>query len=189
MRTTIITLLLLTIIGCEKDKVAPLAPPINYYQSQGNFLILVIGDTLDYAYEYNLGIIQFTNDSLPIETESVSDGFYPFTCWKLTPNPDTLLWNYNITSGFMEEQISGDRLLSLNSSLSYDSNQFQIVFPGPNIDVESSWDQVSHLEIVKEYRESTPNSKIAISRQVLWFYDEELGFTIPYEKHLIFLAK
>ena len=193
MKFTIpIVLFGLLFIGCKKDKVTPTASVNqNYYQSNGNFLILVVGDTLESAYEYNLPTIQFNNDSLPISYESVPDGtgMYEYRYWKFQPNNDTLFWTYSNSFTFMEDPISSNDLLPLSSSLSFDINQFQVIESTVNTNIEGLWTFVSQLAIVKEYRNSSPNSKIGISRQIVYIYDEQLGFSVPFEKYLLFLAK
>ena len=190
----IITVIILgfLIAGCKKDKVNPIETVNqNYYQSNGNFLILVVGDTLESAYEYGLSTIQFNNDSLPINYESVPDGIgmYEYQYWKFQPNSDTLFWTYSNNFMFVEDEINANNLLSLNSSLTFDLNQFQIIGSTVNTNIQDLWINVSQLDIVKEYRDSSPNSKIGVSRQIVYIYDEQLGFSVPYEKHLFFIAK
>ncbi|MCJ8292680.1 MAG: hypothetical protein HRT58_22525 [Crocinitomicaceae bacterium] len=191
MKLTVIFLIIgFVFVGCKKDKVTPVISS-SYYQSDGNFLILVLGDTLESVYEYNLPPVQLSNDSLQINYESVpgETGLYNYQYWKIQPNNDTLFWTYSNTFTFMEEQVSSKSLLSLNSSLSFNLNQFQVIGSSLNVNIEDLWSNVSLLDIVKEYRESSPNSKIGISRQVVYIYDDQLNFNVPHLKHLIFVAK
>lgn len=187
----ILLLLALSFFGCKKDNVENQPEVLNYYQSDGNVLIFVIGDTLEATYEYNLPNIQLINDSLPISYESTPDpsSMYQYQYWKFLPNPDTLFWIHPWSFEFMEDQIDNQELFSLNTSLPFDSTEFQLIetFTYPN--VLELWETVSHLAIVKSYRDASPTSKIGISRQVLFQYDENLGINVPQEKYLIILAK
>jgi hypothetical protein len=188
----VLSLFVLSLIGCNKDEVKPIEPPVfNNYQSEGNFIIFVIGDSLEFAYEYNLSTIQLNNDSLPISYESVLDGsgMYYYHYWKFQPNTDTLFWSYSGSFEFIEEQVSSNDLLSLNNAVSFDLNQFQLIDSSPNTNIEYIWGNVSQLDIVKTYRESAPNSKIGLSKQIVYVYDPQLGFSIPQSKHLLFLVK
>lgn len=185
-------LIVLFLFSCAKDKVQPVVSEgITSYQSDGNFLILVIGDSLETIYEYDLPAIQLANDSLQISVESVpgGTGLNDTLFWKIEANNDTLFWTYSNNFNFMEEDITSDSLLFLCSTLAFNVNQFQFIHSNSNFETEDLWNKVAALEIIKEYRESSPNSKIGISRQVFFTYDEELGFSVPIEKHLMFLVK
>lgn len=187
----ILLLLALSFFGCKKDNVENQPEVLNYYQSDGNVLIFVIGDTLEGTYEYNLSTIQLMNDSLPISFVSVPDSnsVFNFVYWKFLPNPDTLFWSNSWSHQFKEDKIGNQALFSLNTSLPFDLNQFQLIETSSNPNILELWEMVSHLEIVKSYRDASPTSKIGISRQVLFQYDEALGFNVPQEKYLIILAK
>jgi hypothetical protein len=181
----------LTFIGCNKDKVPNLSDAMNYYQSTGNVLILVVGDTLVATYEYNLPTIQLINDSLPIIYETFPDpnSWHPYYYWKFLPNTDTLFWTTHGSHQFMEDQINNHELLSLNAPVIFDINHFQFIQTSSTIDLQEIWEIVACLDIVKTYREASPTSKIGVSRQVLYIYDEELNFSVPQEKFLIILVK
>jgi hypothetical protein len=179
------------LIGCEKDKVPSIIEEIDYHQSNGNLLVLVVGDSFEEAFEYNLATTQLLNDSLPIIIESVPDGsgWYNYNYWKFAPNLDTIFWTHSNSITFMEDVINSNMFESLGTSVPFDTAQFQSIGSTTNVSKENTWDKVSNLEIVKLYRDSNPNSKIGVSRQVIWIYDDQLGFSIPYEKYLLFLAK
>lgn len=188
----ILTLSSLTLIGCKKDKVTPtVEEDINYYQSNGNFLMLLVGESFEGAFEYNLATTQLVNDSLPIIYESVPDGsgMYNYNYWKFAPNLDTLFWTYSSSFTFTEDVINSNILEPLNASIPFDTTQFQGIGSTTNLSYKNIWTTVSNLDIVKTYRDINPNSKIGISKQTIWLYDDQLGFSVPYQKYLVFLAK
>jgi len=178
--------------GCKKEKPIPLAETkMNYYESDGNFMIFVVDDSLELAYEYNLQTIQLSNDLLPLIYESVlgPNGMYNYNYWKLQPNNDTLFWTYGGNLTFLEELIDINDLETSNLPSIPESNQFQIIGGNPNINILGLWDKVSSLEIVKEYRNSSPNSKIGILSQVVLGYDDATSLSFPVMKHFIFISK
>lgn len=184
----ILFLLGLISFGCKKDKVpAPIVS--NYYQSNGNLLILKIDDNLEGIYEYNLALTSLNNDSLPLFFETYSDGLNNYSYLKFIPNPDTLFQISSNNFIFYSILIDKNELEILNNSVPFDSAQFQLIGSQNNFDYSTVWSKISKLEIVKTYRTSNPNSKIGIHRIVINEYDEQLGFSIPIEKHLIFLVK
>jgi hypothetical protein len=170
--------------SCKKDKVPT---PENYYQSKGNLMIFQIGDSLERAYEYNLFSIQLNNGNLPISiySEINNESHY----WKLLPNQDTLFSCSTNDFSFSTNAIENNSLKKLPNSLIVDSSQFQIVGNQNNIDVNDSWSKIANLEIVQQYRNSYPNSKIGISKIIMNQYNLQLGFSIPIEKFIIFLVK
>lgn len=192
MKTTALILLIgLIFLGCKKDKVLPVtSPDANYYNSKGNLLILVIGDTLESAYEYCLSTIQLSNDSLPIDYFAVPDetGLYGYEYWQFLPNSDTLFWTHPNSVKFMENHIDANNLLTLQASLEYIPTQFQAI-GSPTNETEDIWNVVSNLEIIKNYRGISPNSKIGIAKFVVNTFIEEWGFSVGDPKHFIFLAK
>lgn len=176
------------VVSCTKDKVpAPMVS--NYYQSQGNLLILKIGTNLEGIYEYNLASTVLNNDSLPLCFSSYTDGINYFNYLKFTPNPDTLLQISANNFTFFTNQIDKINLQYLNSTLPFDAVQFQSLGTQNNINYAQLWSKISNLDLVKTYRNSNPNSKIGINRIVINVYDEQLGISVPNAKYLIFLAK
>lgn len=101
---------ILLLLSCNKDKVAPFNPIVEpiYYQTDGNFLLLVVGDSLDYGFEFNLDSIQLSNDSIsliPTITPGPSwTGNYYY--WKINADDDTLFWSQANVYTFMEDQIN-----------------------------------------------------------------------------------
>jgi hypothetical protein len=178
----------LVVFSCNKDKVPPPIQP-NYYQSNGNLLILKIDDDLEGIYEYNLTSIALNNDSLPLYFETSSFGINTYSYLKFTPNPDTLIQisSYNFT--FHTALIDKKELENLMYSLPFDALLFQGIGNQNNLDFETLWSRISNLDIVKAYRSSNPSSKIGVNRIIINEYDEQLGFSVPNEKHLIYLVK
>ena len=183
-------------MNCKKDKVElPTTTEVDYYESTGNTLILIVDDNgeLECAYEYDLDVIQLNNDSLPLVHEVVNGPNDTYYYCKLSPNPDTLYWYSNWFNPnyltFCEERINANQLLHLTTLIPYDSTQFQVFTSNPNIDFASIWSAVSDLDIVKTYRTVLPNSKIGISKRVVMEYNEELGFSLGVQKYFIFLVK
>jgi len=172
--------------GCKKDKVSP---PLSYYQSQGNFLLLIVGDSLESIYEFSLPTIQTFNDSLALNYDLIDDGMSFYSYWKLTPNEDTLFWSYANIFTFNEERISSNDLKMSSSHLAFEPNQFQLIDAPPNTNTEELWSEISNVDLVREYRSSAPNSKIVISRQIQSIYNEEYNFSALHEKHFLFLVK
>ena len=95
------------VYSCKKDKV-PTPIVANYYQSNGNLLILKVDENLESVYEYNLASTVLYNDSLPLYYETYSDGIYNYTYWKFLPNPDTLLLVESHNSAFFTAQINNN---------------------------------------------------------------------------------
>ncbi|MFT5860889.1 MAG: hypothetical protein ACI865_003005 [Flavobacteriaceae bacterium] len=177
------------LFACKKNEVAPSAP--SYYWSSGNFLILVIGDSLEAAYEYNLTSTQLVNDSLPIEIESAAlpTSTYNFDYWKFAPNSDTLFWTNHQIFEWKEARIDAKELWIANTPMLLDTSQFQSVIWPINPDLEILWSEVENLEIVQSYRATNPTSKIGVSRHIIYTYLEEFEFSIPVEKHFLYFAK
>ena len=186
----------LTFVNCKKDNLGlPTTADVDFYESTGNTLILIVDDNgeLECAYEYDLNVIQLNNDSLPLVHEVVDSSYDTYYFCKLSPNPDTLYWysswfNPNYLT-FCEERINANQLLHTQTSIPLDTSQVQVFPYHPTIDFASIWSAVSDLYIVKTYRAALPNSKIGISRRVVMEYNEELGFSLPVKKYLIFLVK
>ena len=189
MKHSIYLLLIgLVIFSCNKDKVPPLTQT-NYYQSNGNLLILKIDDELEGIYEYNLTSIALNNDSLPLYFETYSDGIYEYRYLKFTPNPDTLIQISSNNFTFFNALIDPNELENLSASLPFDSLQFQTIGNQNNMVFSTIWSKISKLDIVNTYRSSNPTSKIGIHRVIINEYDAQLGFNIPNEKYLIFMVK
>lgn len=181
-------LIVFVTLSCKKEKV-PTTATTNYYQSNGNLLILKIDDDLESIYEYNLALTDLINDSLPLNFDSYSIGMTNYSYLRFTPNPDTLFQYSSNNFTFFTPQIDKNKLQILSNSLPFDSSQFQLIGEQDDFDFSSVWAKISTLDIVKTYRNSHPNSKIGIDSFVINEYDEQLGFSTPIKKYLIFLVK
>jgi hypothetical protein len=185
-----ITIILIGLVSlsCKKD-IVPAPIETNYYQSNGNLLILKIGDELEGIYEYNLASTVLNNDSLPLSIETYSNGFNNYYYLKFSPNPDTLYSYASPNFTFYTSLIDKNELQVLDNPIPFDSALFQQIGSQYNFNYSSIWSKISKLYIVKAYRNSNPTSKIGINRIVVDQYDEELGYSIPTEKFLIYLVK
>jgi hypothetical protein len=177
-----------TIFSCRKDKV-PAPIESNYYQSNGNFLILNIDEDLESAYEYNLASTALINDSLPLYFETNLDGTTNESFLKFNPNPDTLLHISASNSTFFANQIHKNELQSLTDSIPFNATQFHLIGTQNNTDYSLVWSKISNLDIVKTYRNANPNSKIGINSLIINEYNTELELIIPNKKHLVYLVK
>lgn len=183
----ILILIGLVLFSCRKDKV-PAPIESSYYESNGNLLILQIDEELESVYEYSLTSTDLNNDSLPLYYETYS-GLYFQSCLKFTPNPDTLFELSSNNYTFFTPKIDITELQSSINSIPFDSTQFQLIESQNNFEYSQIWSKISNFDIVQIYRNANPTSKIGITRIVSNEYDEQLGFGVPIEKHLIFLVK
>ncbi len=179
----LLVLLGLTLSACKK------AQKTNYYQSNGNVLILKVGENLEAAYEYNLANISLVNDSLPITYHTFSTGTTQQTFLQFTPNPDTLLEISQSNITFHTNPISSENLQQLQNAIAFDSQFFQVIGNSSTINLASIWSKIAKLDIVKSYRNSYPSSKIGVQKFIFNEYDSQLGFSVPNEKFLVFLVK
>ena len=179
----LLVLLGLALSACKKPQ------KTNYYQSNGNVLILKVGENLEAAYEYNLANISLVNDSLPITYHTFSNGTTQNTFLQFSPNPDTLLEISQSTITFFTNSISSENLQQLYNALAFDSTNFQVLGGSSTMDFTSVWSKIAKLDIVKTYRNSHPTAKIGIQKFIFNEYDPQLGFSVPCEKFLVFLVK
>lgn len=178
----------IVILSCKKEKI-PITQTTNYYQSKGNLLIVKIDDDLESIFEYNLTSTELINDSLPLIVDSYSIGLTNYTCLRFVPNPDTLFQYSSNNFTFFTPKIDKSEFQILINPIPFDSSQFQLIGAQDDFDFSSVWAKISRLDIVKTYRNSHPDSKIGIDSFVINEYDEQLGFSTPTKKYLIFLVK
>lgn len=150
-----------TLLGCKKEEIQH-PTSRSFYQSQGNLLLLQVGETFECAYEYNLVSTELNNDSLPINLEVDLTGMFDYNYWIFSPNSDTLISNSSVGVSFPTNTINENDLESLSFSIPFDSTQFQLIGNKYNSEFEPVWEKVSKLEIVKNYRNSQPNSKLEL---------------------------
>jgi hypothetical protein len=178
----------LVALSCKKDKV-PVNDTTNYYQSNGNFLVVKIGEKVEAVYEYNLSSIALNNDSLPLTINSFSNGFSNVHFWQFEPNLDTL-FRYSETSfSFNSSPINEKQLQKLMVSLPYNSAQFQFFSNQGSSELITVWEKISNLDLVKTYRSANPNAKIGVTSVMINEFNDEFGFSMPVEKHLVLLVK
>ncbi len=179
----LLVLLGLTLSACKK------AQKTNYYQSNGNFLILKVDEKLEAAYEYNLANISLMNDSLPTTYHTFSTGTTQQTFLQFTPNPDTLLEISQSNIMFFTHPIPSENLQQLQNAIAFDSEFFQVIGNSSTINLASIWSKIAKLDIVKTYRNANPSAKMGVQKIIFNEYDSQLGFSVPNEKFLVFLVK
>lgn len=188
----IVLIILLSFIAfsCKKEKV-PTTVQKSFYQSNGNFLVLKVGDELEAAYEYQLSSTSLSNDSLPLHWDSSDAGIDGMTMhYVLTfdPNEDTIIQHVNNYFSYNAQLIDTSILEKLTSFIAYNHSDFQVVGSSNNVNDATIWSKIANLDIVKTYRTSNPTAKIGIQRIVENVYDPQFGFSVPIEKHLVFLV-
>ena len=188
MKLAIIGLLSFLFFSCTKEKVPTSAIP-NEYQSKGNFLILQVGTELDAVYEYQLATTELTQNNLPIYHLTMNDGFENYIAWKFIPN-DLVLFEQKMSKlTYNATKIEPNVLGSSNESIPFDSTKIQWIGNPSSADLSEIWSKISVLNLVKCYRNAHPNSNIGFYRTLMFIYDEQLGFSIPTEKYLVYLVK
>lgn len=176
--------------SCTKEKV-PTSIQKSYYQSNGNFLVLQVGDELEEAHEYQLSTTVLSNDSLPLTWNSSVggiDGMEIQSYLKYFPNQDTIVQFVNEQLDFHSPLIDTSLLQKLTVSIPYNPSDFQVITGSNNGNAATIWSKISNLDIVKSYRTSNPIAKIGIQRIVEKVYDPQFGFSVPKEKYLVFLV-
>lgn len=184
------SLLLLSIAfqSCQKDKnLGALLP--NYYSSNGNLIVLKVSDTLESAYEYNLGEIVLQNDSIPFNLQTFSELNGSISYLKLGQNSDTILKISSSGVQFYTSSIPKNKLKVTFPPVGFEPANFQVMGNQGHMDLESTWGKIAKLEIVKQYRMANPTAKIGIQKVNLKEINVELGILEMKEKHLIFLVK
>ncbi len=184
----ILLLLSLLIFSCTKEKVPTSAIP-NEYKSTGNFLILQVGTELDAVYEYQLANTELQQCNLPIYHLTMNDGIENYKAWKFIPN-DLVLFEQNMNKlTYNATKIEPNVLGSSNESIPFDSTKIQWIGTPSSADLSEIWSKISALNLVKYYRNAQPNSNIGFYRTLMNVYDQQLGFSIPTEKYLVYLVK
>jgi hypothetical protein len=175
------------LFSCKKEKTVP---PIenNFYQSNGNLIILKIGEDLESIYEFNLDTINLPNDSLPLYMESCSNGVQNFYVWKCSPNPDTLFGYSTNNFFFNSPEIDQSALRRSIYPAPFNPNKFQLIGNPTDKDYQSLWSKISNLSILKFYRKSNPNAKIGIQQLVMSVYNESFGVSEPQIKYFVYLV-
>lgn len=173
------------LFACTKDKVPNKADS----KINEHFLILMLDDSLETAVEYHLNPFQLENDSITFIRDHVSEGNYSYVYSKFKPTNDILFWTYQNKIQFTENELTSNQLNILEDSISLDKSKIQADIQINNSEIDFIWSKISNLTILKEYKDAKPTNKIAISHIVVQQYDENLGFTIPVQKYLVFLVK
>lgn len=192
MRIVLLLVILMALFACKKEKVELTSPAKvqSYYQSQGNLLVLEIGDKLEAVYEYNLPTLQIDSDTLALSYEKLSvASMDPYIVWKINPIDQVLFYAYQQKITYLEKKIEPTNLEKVNSTLPYDSAQFHLVENNLLVDLKILWDKVNNLRVLNAYRNQNANKKMSILRIVKQVYDESLGFSYPSERHLLIICR
>lgn len=190
MKAVIFALAIVPLLfSCKKD-VSPNPTPSNY-ESQGNLLVLCIGDSLEYGLEFNVTPTSFTNLPLsyfhiphPNQTESSTIGF------EYNLSSDTLFQYFEsrtlITSANI---IAPSEFELLQNPITLDPNLIQNLVPNGNFSHQDVWSKINDLDVVHDYRNQFPTSSIGFAKLVLSEFSSEVNGSIPKIKYFVFLQK
>jgi hypothetical protein len=174
--------------SCTKDKIHPKETQ-SFYESRGNMMLLQVGEDLEGIYEYQMESTAYQQDSFNLIHVLMNDGSEEYSGWKLASNQPILYELHANKMNFYSPKIAVDQLEKTSEHLPLDSTKIQW-FQAPNgIDPTEIWSKISNLAIVKSYRADNPSTKIGICRIVVYTYNPDFGFSVPSQKHLVFLVK
>lgn len=165
MRIVFSIVILMLFTGCKKDDVESFyADPLDYYQAQGNLLILILDSqgSFNYAHEFQIDSLVLANDS--IQMDIWNPWTPPGTSFSgiLQPFNDTLYSHGESYYGvFREDKIQSTQFYRNNIYMPYELGDTQILdsIPG-GVSYQQLWSNISNLDIVKKYRSDSPNSKV-----------------------------
>lgn len=164
-------------VSCDKKT----AKPSTQFESKGEFLMLVVSDSLEYAIEYekaNEGALFYES---PLADNNLYqefiDGYYRYvihpTALEMTGmfyvDPiEKVVVNFPTFNSYYPyiDSIPGSQLKKQFYPISLDSSQVDFVIPFYSNQWDgggwkSAWDKVRNLKIVYEYRGKYPKSKVA----------------------------
>jgi hypothetical protein len=176
------------IFSCTKDKIHQKETQ-SFYGSRGNIMLLQVGEDLEGIYEYQMASTACQQDSFQLIHVLMNDGNEEYRGWKLASNQPLLYEQHANQINFYAPKIAVDQLEKTSEHLPLDITKIQW-FQAPNgIDPTEIWSKISNLAIVKSYRADNPSTKIGICRIVVYTYNPDFGFSVPSQKHLVFLVK
>jgi hypothetical protein len=189
-RTLIIALLVTSLLfmHCKKQNILEQRSSI-LYSSEGNFLILNISDKLVEAYEFQIEIDPSIKDTIPLFFESVHNSIYIETAAFLNSTNDTLYKSKNFDYSFLGQPIPLNKLGITVNQIPFSSVQPQLYGTVDSSKIQDVWEKVYRLSIVNHYHQEKEARTIGFQRIVQNFYNENLGFSVPEERHLIYLLK
>lgn len=166
MKYSLFIVVLLSFIGCKKENPNDfVADPADYYQSQGNLLILVVTQgELEEAYEYQLDTISYVNDSISLEATwpfPAGSGSSGVRYTILHPHSDTLCTDQDWHTTFPVTPIASTDLYRSGVCLPFDNVNEQ---DHSGQDNSVIWNVVANLEILNSYRVESPDSPV-----VFWY--------------------
>jgi hypothetical protein len=182
----LLLLISLSLLACKKTSPCPSS---TYYTSNGNLLILQLGEHFEGAYEFDLAYIALNNDSLPLSFESYLGPQGDVTSLRILPNPIPIFQLIANTIQWNTPMIDPTKLQQLPVSYPLDTSEIQAFGNPGNPNYPLLWDEISKLDIVHTYRKANPNTPVTVMKLVTTSYNPELGFSVPSTKHLIFLVR
>jgi len=182
----LLLLLSLSLLACKKTSPCPSS---TYYTSNGNLLILQLGEHFEGAYEFDLAYTALNNDSLPLSFESYLGPQGDVTSLRILPNPIPIFQLIANTIQWNTPMIDPTKLQQLPVSYPLDTSEIQAFGNPGNPNYPLLWDEISKLDIVHTYRKANPNTPVTVMKLITTSYNPELGFSVPSTKHLIFLVR
>jgi hypothetical protein len=182
----LLLLISLSLLACKKTSPCPSS---TYYTSNGNLLILQLGEHFEGAYEFDLAYTALNNDSLPLSFESYLGPQGDVTSLRILPNPIPIFQLIANTIQWNTPMIDPTKLQQLPVSYPLDTSEIQAFGNPGNPNYPLLWDEISKLDIVHTYRKANPNTPVTVMKLVTTSYNPELGFSVPSTKHLIFLVR
>jgi hypothetical protein len=182
----LLLLISLSLLACKKTSPCPSS---TYYTSNGNLLILQLGEHFEGAYEFDLAYTALNNDSLPLSFESYLGPQGDVTSLRILPNPIPIFQLIANTIQWNTPMIDPTKLQQLPVSYPLDTSEIQAFGNPGNPNYPLLWDEISKLDIVHTYRKANPNTPVTVMKLITTSYNPELGFSIPSTKHLIFLVR
>ena len=182
----LLLLLNLSLLACKKTSPCPSS---TYYTSNGNLLILQLGEHFEGAYEFDLAYTALNNDSLPLSFESYLGPQGDVTSLRVLPNPIPIFQLIANTIQWNTRMIDPTKLQQLPVSYPLDTSEIQAFRNPGNPNYPLLWEEISKLDIVHTYRKANPNTPVTVMKLITTSYNPELGFSVPSTKHLIFLVR
>lgn len=188
MKCSILPLVILSVLfSCSKDGSQP--SQTNNFESNGNLLVLCIGDSLEFGIEFNTASNSL--DSLPISYFNLSNATIEDNStigFEYSPTHDSLfsyLESKDLTSNSVIIDVSVFNSLPFTVNLNLNLKQQIVPF---SYDYSTIWEQINSLDAVHFYRNQSPNSKIGFARLVV-SQTNVLGLQVPTEKYFVFLQR
>jgi len=162
-------------------------PTPDNYVSQGNLLVLCIGDSLEYGLEFNVASTSFTN--IPVAYFAVSHDNSDIGFEHSASNDTLFQYFFGKILQTSVTPIAPSEFESMQNPITLDPNLIQNLVPNGNFSHQDVWGKINDLDVVHNYRNQFPTSNIGFAKLTLHEYDSELGFALPVKKYFVFLQK